>query len=126
MPFGISNRNSASIQPVIEEAGYSIWVMKQPKVVGCHTGGQALTAEVTSIQTESGNVKMTIGASHKGDLYRVPTQFSKTNSMTFHDFSLTFSMTFPLHLKHFFHACLSDIYTCKLVTVLSGFFLRKM
>jgi len=39
---------------------------------------------------------------------------------------MTFSMTFPLHLLHFFHACLSDIYTCKLVTVLSEFFLRKM
>ena len=32
----------------------------------------------------------------------------------------------PLHLKYFFHACLSDIYTCKLVTVLSGFFLKEM
>ena len=45
---------------------------------------------------------------------RVPTQFSKPNSMTFHDFS----MTFPWPLLHFFHACLSDTYTCKLVTVL--------
>jgi len=26
---------------------------------------------------------------------RVPTQFSKANSMTFDDFSMTFSMTFP-------------------------------
>ena len=38
---------------------------------------------------------------------RVPTQFSKPNSMTF-----------PWPLLHFFHACLSDTYTCKLVTVL--------
>jgi len=59
--------------------------------------------------TRRGNVK---------NKHRVPTQFSKPNSMTFHDFSMTFSMTFPWPLLHFFHACLSDTYTCKLVTVL--------
>jgi len=32
--------------------------------------------------------------------------------------SMTFSMTFPWPLLHFFHACLIDTYTCKLVTVL--------
>jgi len=32
--------------------------------------------------------------------------------------SMAFSMTFPWPLLHFFHACWSDTYTCKLVTVL--------
>ena len=34
---------------------------------------------------------------------RVPTQFSKPNSMTFHDFSMTFVALFPCMLKWYLH-----------------------
>jgi len=72
-----------------------------------------LQSSVTVSDEQVWNIEKT-----KASIIRVPTQFSKPNSMSFHDFSMTFSMTFPWYLLHFFHACLCDTYTCKLVTVL--------
>jgi len=37
------------------------------------------------------------------NLLRVPTQFSKPNSMTFHDFSMTFVTLFPCVFKWYLH-----------------------